>query len=276
MIRLGTAAWGFRETPLPEQLEITRKLGLSQLELGIAGHENDRLQIGTSDGDIVAVKALFAEHGVSLEYASTGNDFTQAGEAACFADLEKIKRVIAIAARLGVHYLRIFAGFSPAEEVIGERLERMVSCLNAAAAHADLLGVTLAVETHGGVTNVPGGITHFHSTSTQPELLDRWLGEVSPRVGILFDPANLGAVGMDEAQILSLYGDLLPRISTLHLKDFKRVSATALQPCACGEGQLDWSGLWEMFRLFPGAGFMEYEITADIEDGLNRTLLHLR
>lgn len=276
MIQIGSAAWGFRETPLIKQLEITRKLGLSLLELGIAGHENDRLQIGASDRDILAVKASFAQHGVSLEYASTGNDFTHASEAACLADLEKVKSVIGIAARLGVRCLRIFAGFSPAEEVIGERWKRMLSCLNAAAAHADLLGVTLAVETHGGVSNVLGGIAHFPSTSTQPELLSRWLGEVSPSMQILFDPANLGAVGMDEAQILKLYGTLLPRICTLHLKDFKRVSDSALEPSACGEGQLDWGRLWETFRLFPGAGFIEYEPVADIEDGLNRSLTHLR
>lgn len=271
-MQFGTAAWGFRETPLERQLEITRKLGLSVLELGIAGHDNDRLQVGASDADLAAVAALFRSHGVSLSCASTGNDFTHADETASLADLEKVKTVTTLAAKLGVRYLRIFAGFSPAEEVTGKRWDRMVSCLNEAVLHADALGVTLAVETHGGVKPVPGGIAHFHSTSTRPELLSRWLGEVSPHVRLLFDPANLGAVGMDEKAILALYQDLKPQISTFHLKDFKRVSATAIQPCACGEGQLDWGKLMPEFRAFEGAGFMEYEMTADIEAGLKRTL----
>ena len=42
-MKIGPAAWGFRETPLEKQLEITKNLGFSYLELGIAGHENDFL-----------------------------------------------------------------------------------------------------------------------------------------------------------------------------------------------------------------------------------------
>lgn len=271
----GNAAWGFRETPLEQQLEITRKLGLSLLETGIAGHENDRLQAGATDADIAGVRSLFENVGVSLACASTGNDFTQPDEAGCLADLEKVMEVLSIGSRLGVRQLRIFAGFSPAEEVVGKRWERMVACLNAAAAEARRRGIALVVETHGGVGNVPGGIAHFHSTSTQPSLLARWLGEVPPDIGILFDPANLGAVGMSETQMLALYNALHPRIAAFHLKDFRRVGVSALQPCACGEGQLDWGVLWPEFRRFPGPGLVEYELTADIEDGLKRTLQFL-
>lgn len=271
-MKFGTAAWGFRETPLVQQLVITRRLGLTLLELGIAGHENDFLQLGASDDKIAEVAALFRAHGVSLSCASTGNDFTQADGEACRADLEKVKAVTSIAAKLGVRYLRIFAGFSPAADVKGVRWSRMVDCLNSATEYADTLGVTLTVETHGGVESVPGGIAHFDSTSTRPELIERWLGEASPHLRLLFDPANLGAVGMDETAILALYQKLKPWISTFHLKDFKRVTPTALQPCACGEGKLDWAKLMPVFAAHPGAGFMEYEMTADIEDGLTRTL----
>jgi sugar phosphate isomerase/epimerase len=271
-MQFGCAAWGFRETPLEQQLEITRQLGLDILELGIAGHENDRLQVDASESAIASVPALYYRKGVSLKGASTGNDFTQEEPVACLADLEKVMRVTTIAARLGAHTLRIFAGFSPAAEVTGARWDRMVLSLNAAVEHASRHGVTLAVETHGGVKAVPGGITHFHSTSTRPELLKRWLNEVSPQVRLLFDPANLGAVGMNEVEILDLYHELQPRIASFHLKDFKRVSATALEPCACGEGQLDWSKLMPEFRAFPGVGFLEYEMTGDIVDGLKRTL----
>ena len=271
-IQLGAAAWGFRETPLEGQLVLIRCLGLPLLELGIAGHENDRLQVGAGDEAIAELQALFALHGVKLTHASTGNDFTQADEAGCRASLENVKAVTGIAAKLGVRYLRIFAGFSPADKVTGVRWSRMVSCLNEAAEEAQRLGVTLAVETHGGVKGVPGGIAHFASVSTRPELLERWLAEVSPSLRVLFDPANLGAVGMNEAEIISLYEKLSSRVCSLHLKDFKRVGPGALQPCACGEGQLDWKVLWPVFRDFEGAGFIEYELPEDIERGLRRSL----
>lgn len=271
-MKFGSAAWGFRETPLEQQLVITQELGLEALELGVAGHENDFLQVDATAEQITRVGELFKRYGVSLRAVSTGNDFTQADESACKADLEKILRVTALAEALGAHTLRIFAGFSPAEDVTGARWKRMVSCLNEAIENAESHGVTLAVETHGGVKSVPGGIAHFHSTSTRPELLTRWLGEVSPKARLLFDPANLGAVGMKEAEILALYHQLQPQIAVFHLKDFKRVSPTALQPCACGEGVLDWKKLMPEFRAFDGLGFLEYEMTGDIVDGLKRTL----
>jgi sugar phosphate isomerase/epimerase len=271
-LQFGAASWGFRETPLERQLEITQALGLDELELGIAGHENDVLQLGATAETLMQVQALFAGHGIPLLHASTGNDFTQADEAACLASLEAVKRVSEIAAKLGARHLRIFAGFSPEEEVQGARWELMVRCLNEAVRYAAPLGLTLAVETHGGVKSVPGGVVHFDSTTTRPELIARLLCEVDKRATILFDPANLGAVGMSEGTILALYRTLRPRISALHLKDFKVVGSNALQPCACGEGKLDWEILMHEFREFSGVGFMEYENTEDIEAGLKRTL----
>jgi sugar phosphate isomerase/epimerase len=224
-MQFGCAAWGFRETPLEQQLEITRQLGLDTLELGIAGHENDRLQIDSSEHDIAQVKSLFTRYGILLNHASTGNDFTQAEATSSLDDVNKVRRVIEIAEKLGIRTLRIFAGFSPAEDVTGARWDRMVSCLNFAADYADKHNITLAVETHGGVKPVRGGVAHFHSTSTRPELLERWLSAVSPSLKLLFDPANLGAVGMNETEILDLYNRLQSRIAIFHLKDFKRVSA---------------------------------------------------
>ena len=40
-IRIGAAAWGFRELTLPQQLDLARSLGLVSLELGIANSPAD-------------------------------------------------------------------------------------------------------------------------------------------------------------------------------------------------------------------------------------------
>ena len=40
-MRFGNAAWGFRETPLEKQFEITRNMGLDILEVGIANAPDD-------------------------------------------------------------------------------------------------------------------------------------------------------------------------------------------------------------------------------------------
>lgn len=270
------AAWGGRETPLEEQLRMVKRLGLSGLELSIAGHKNDRLQTWAEYSDIDAVSQLFAQSGINLETVATGNDFTLPSAKDCSAELEKVQRVIEIAWQLGAKYLRIFAGFSPADEIKGLRWRTMVTCLNEAGHKAKKYGVRLAVETHGGVTAASGGVRHFFSTSSRTDLLLQMLKELSPEIGLVFDPANLGAVGMSTKQIIELYNTVKERITYIHLKDFRRVSADALLPCACGEGILDWALLYEAMAEFTGTGFIEYEIPEDIEAGTCRSMTLLK
>lgn len=112
----GNASWGFHEMDLEEQLKITAKMELPILELGIANAPKD-LPLDASDSELENVKSLYKKYGVKLMCAATGNDFTNGNS----DDVEKVKRVIDICAKLGVKYLRIFAGFSPAAEVVGER-----------------------------------------------------------------------------------------------------------------------------------------------------------
>ena len=107
-MKFGNASWGFRETPLEEQLKITKGLGLEVLELGIANAPKD-LPLDTTDAELDNVKKLYEKYGIELCCASTGNDFSCGNK----DDVAKIKRVTDMSAKLGIKYLRIFAGFSP-------------------------------------------------------------------------------------------------------------------------------------------------------------------
>ena len=73
---LGNAAWGFRETTLEKQLEITSDMGLELLELSIANTEKD-LQLDVTDEEIENVKKLYAKYNVKLVCAASSNDFTE-------------------------------------------------------------------------------------------------------------------------------------------------------------------------------------------------------
>lgn len=273
---LGAAAWGLRETTLEEQLKLIKRIGLNELELSIAGYDKDMLQVGCPSSDIQNVMYLFAKHNVRLIAAATGNDFTQADTAACTEDLKKVESVLEIAGELGITYVRIFAGFSPAKDVTGKRWDTMIYCLKKANDTAKKYNVQLAVETHGGVEEVEGGIRHFLSTSSQQDLLQKMFSELPEDIGMVFDPANLGAVGVSTAQIIELYHKYKQRICYLHLKDFRKVSDTAILPCASGEGQLDWNELTSAFSSFSGYGFVEYELPEDVEDGMLRSLQALQ
>ncbi len=257
----GNAAWGFRETPLEKQLEITKKMGLSVLELGIANAPND-IQIG---GDTKAVVELYNKYGISLFCAATGNDFTTGST----ADVEKIKSVLDMCAEMGIKYLRIFAGFSPADEVVGERWDTMIKCLCEVGEYAKKVGVTPVVETHGGVNGYDDGVEHFHTTSTKPELLKKMLAEIPANIGMNYDPANLYAVGIKNPD--EVYQQIKERVCYVHMKDFVSLESGHIKPAACGESDMDWK------RILKGIGdrdiiaVFEYENTEDIEDGCRRS-----
>jgi sugar phosphate isomerase/epimerase len=274
-MHLGLAAWGFRETPLEKQLEITRRLGLDLLELSIAGHHNDFLQIDASAHKIAEVINLFKSSRVSLSCASTGNDFTQPEKADNFKQLEFVKKVIDIASEVGAEKLRIFAGFSPVAEVVGDRWKVMIDCLTQTADYAVIRGITPAIETHGGVTATEYGVKHFYSTSSHPETLLKMLKELPESVKINFDPANLYAVGIKNPD--EIYIKLKGRIAYAHLKDFVPVNGSdSLRPAACGESDMDWKKLMVAMADFSEPCLIEYENIEDIEDGCQRSLQFLR
>ena len=156
----GNASWGFRETPLEEQLRITKDMGLAVLELGIANAPKD-VPLSVTDEEIAEIKDSYKKYGIELCCAATGNDFSNGDK----NDLPKVRKVIDICEKLGVKYLRIFAGFSPVAEVKGERWDNMIECLKEVAEYAKDKNVYPVVETHGGVTAFDDGVEHFLSTS---------------------------------------------------------------------------------------------------------------
>lgn len=265
---LGNASWGFRETPLEKQLEITASMGLGLLELGIANPPGD-LPLSASDAEIDAVRALYDKYGVALSCAATGNDFTKGNR----DDLDKVKKVVGICEKLGVRYLRIFAGFSPVGEVVGERWDTMISCLKEIKDYAKARGVAAVVETHGGVIGHEDGVEHFMSTSAQPETLLKMLEEV-PGLMLNYDPANLYAVGIERPE--TVYEKIRDRVSCIHLKDFVKLPSGHFKPGACGESDMDWRAILKALKGFDGPALFEYENTGDIEDGCRRSLAFIR
>jgi len=264
---IGNAAWGLRETPLEQQLALTRDMGLTLLELSIAGYDRDFLQLDASPEQLEQVKKWFAEYRVDLRCACTGNDFTGDDSA---EQLGKVKKVVDICSRLGVEYLRIFAGFNSDSVVYGLRFDRMLECLTAAADHARQRGVTLVVETHGGVTANGAALVHFHSVTTR---IDYWPELLRTGVAINYDPANLAAVGATDP--VAFYRQFADQIKYVHLKDFRSVPGGVV-PVGCGEGRLDWPKLLTALRDFRGPALIEYELPGDVADGLKRSLAFLQ
>ncbi len=270
---IGCAAWGLRETPLKEQLELSRSLGLRALEISIANYSRDPLQLDSGAADISAVRKLCADYGIDISCGVTGNDFTQKSADDSHASADKVCRVIDVAAAAGVRKLRIFAGFSSDSEVYGDRFKVMIDCLLVCAAAAEKAGVELAIETHGGVTAFDGVIFHSNTVSTRADMMEKILELMPDSVGLNFDPANLSAAGVNAPELW--FKRFSKRINYLHLKDF-RDTGDGILPVACGEGRLDWDKLADALAGYSGPAFIEYEPTSDVADGMRRSLDFLR
>ena len=266
---LGYASWGFRETPLEKQLQIASRDGLDVVELGIHGHENDYLQLSPSDEQINHVKELFNKYGIKLLCASTGNDFTLDNACEVQTALNNVKDVIVTASKLGIKYLRIFAGFSPVNEVVGERFERLVNCLNEVYAFSKNYGVIPVVETHGGVNGYEDGVEHFASVSTNINTIFKMIERVND-ITFNFDPANISAV--NEKDLVSYYNKIEKYVCYFHLKDFKKVKSGHLLPTYCGNGDIDFSKLLPYIATKNAPALFEYENVEDVEFGLKACL----
>lgn len=261
-MKFGNAAWGFRETPLEKQLEITKKMGLSVLELGIANAPND-IQIGGNTQEVVD---LYKKYGISLICAATGNDFSEGNK----NDVEKIKKVIDMCADMGVKYLRIFAGFSPVGEVTGERWDTMIECLSEIGGYARMRNVIPSIETHGGVNAYDDGVEHFYTTSTKAEVFYKMLSEIPDNIGVVFDPANLYAVGIKNPE--EIYLNIKDRVSYIHMKDFVKLPSGHIKPAACGESDMNWNPIIDSIGDSDIISVFEYENVEDVDKGCQKCL----
>ena len=262
----GNAAWGFRETPIEEQFKITADMGLKELELGIANAPDD-IPLDVSKKELEGVKKLSEKYGVKISCAATGDDFTTGTD-----DIEKLKKVINICEKLGVKYLRIFAGFTALEEV--KNFDVMISALKEVCIYAAEKGIVPVIETHGGVNGTPDGVEHFMSTTTDLETLKKIFSLLPENARICFDPANLYAVGIKNPA--SFYEEIKEKVAYAHFKDFKSLASGHLKPSYCGDSDMDWKAILKAMKGFDGICMFEYENTVDIREGLEKSYAFIK
>ena len=267
-MKFGNAAWGFRETPLEEQFKITRDMGLSVIELGIANAPKD-IPLDVADEQISNIKALAKKYDVNIFAAATGNDFTTGTE-----DISKIKRVIDICEALAISNLRIFTGFTPLNDVTDAAFDIMIASLSEVCTYAKEKGITPVIETHGAVESYEDGVEHIMSTTTDLDTLWEILSRIPDNAKLCFDPANLYAVGVKKPEIF--FTKFENKVSYAHFKDFKQLSSGRLLPSFCGDSDMDWTAILETMRDFKGICLFEYENTEDIDMGLKKSYNFLK
>lgn len=271
-MKLGCGEWGFRALPMEEHFRICRTFGFRTMEFGIGGAFPGRLSEELDETGITAFRRLGEEYGIRTPFACLENDFTLPDAGAHAAMVARTLAGIRLAHRLGATHVRLFAGFTPAVAMTEAIWARLRAAFTRAQALCDDLGLRIAIETHGAITQRDGAAYHAHTVSTDRASLQRLLRELPSAVGFNFDPGNLKAVAPEDR---AFHLDLLDaRINYCHLKDWRR-HGDGWEAMAPGDDDLDYAPLLARMR-FDGIYLLEYEPTDDVVDGIARSLAYLR
>lgn len=271
-MKIGCGEWGFRELPVAEHFRLAAKFGFRTLEFGLGGGQPGRLPEQPTAAEIAAFRALAADSGIATPGCCLENDFTLPDASVHGAMVATTLRQIEAARKCGARQVRLFAGFTRAVDMTTAIWERMLTAFACADALCAELGLTIAIETHGRITLHGEAAVHEHTVTTDPDCLRRLRRELPPRVGFNWDPGNLKAV--NPADRTCALGLLNGRINYCHLKDWRRLGPGWVA-CAVGDDDLDYAPLLRDV-CYNGVFLIEYEPTHDPEDGIRRSLEHLR
>lgn len=272
-LTLGCGEWGFRNRPMAEWFDLAAGFGFKHLEFAIGGGHRGRLPEAPTPADVAAFRKLADRYGVSTRYCCLENDFTRPDAGDHEAQVRKVLAQLSPAADCGAKFVRLFAGFTPADEMTEAIWGRLIQALATSAAAAEKRGMRTAIETHGAITQAPdGSLLHRPTVSTRRDGLARLLREMPAEIGFNFDPGNLKAADPTDRRYAA---DLLAgRINYCHMKDWRR-TGEGWSACAPGDDDLDYAPLLPI-PSFDGVYLIEYEPLEDTVDGLKRSLAYLQ
>lgn len=270
---LGIGEWGFRELPFEEHCRIASKFGFKYLELGMGGEFKGRLQSGMTQAELDTILECIREYGLKTPFMCLENDFTKGGVEEVREEAKRVCRAAKLSKSFGVTHLRLFAGFTPLEEMTGDKWDNMIRAFQMVEAEIRSYGMVISIETHGALFSQGKGRRHVPTVSTNKTALKRMLGELPAGVGINFDPGNLRPVQSDP--VISYLDILNGRINYCHLKDWLDNGDGSWTAAGVGDGDMPWPELLAK-TTFDGIYLIEYEPVHDVEDGIRRSLRYLR
>ena len=132
----------------------------------------------TTDAYLDKLKAYCEKKKLAISGVPVGNTFTLKDDAKRAVEIQKVKDWTARAAKLGAKTVRIFAGNLEKGEQLAAAQKRVVDAMNECCEVAEKLGVFLALENHGGITDTP------------EHLLELVKPVKSPALGVNIDTGN--------------------------------------------------------------------------------------
>jgi len=220
---------------------------LKAVELGIDGVDITTYWLKSTDPDyLISLRHLAFRHGVPFSGAAIGTDMCQSDPAKRAAELEKIEKWVDATARLGASHLRVFGGEVPHGATDEQGIQWVVETMKPACEYAAKQGVTLGIESHGGITSKASNIV-----------------EILRRVDSPYAGCNLDISNFQEDPYTQIEA-CIPYATHTHIRDFY---SDARKP-------LDLDRVWQMFAKGGYQGYMsaEYEAEEDAMTGVPKLM----
>lgn len=224
MSKLGFIHYNWPGFSFGEFLKFAADNGAGWIELQLTDVcENDGFDIERAK----EVRAQVESYGLKVSALAARNDFLQADPEAVAFQVDRMQRVAQLAQVLCDEPILRSEGGAPKDSVPPELWgDALYECFARCTQFADEMGVTLAIDNHGIVTN-------------DGDLLIALLKRVAhPRIGSNLDTMNFRWADNSIEECNRFYSELAPLVKHTHLKDgrgsFKEYRGEAL-----GEGEID-------------------------------------
>ena len=218
MTRVSACSYPLREQDWRTALTVIADAGFDKVDLlGRMPH----LSLDPKEWDPGVAMDFMALRGLGLANLGTyvGRGFAHSDCAGREQELQDTRRAIDLAKYFGARSIRVGAGMDDPRDI-----ERIVPWFQRAAEYAELKGIYMGFETHGG------GI------SGQAKLCADLCQRVGSRYfGVLYDPCNVYHYGEDYRVALSVYQE---HVTHVHLKDGRFVDGR-WEYTTLGEGDID-------------------------------------
>ena len=251
--RISTCTYAVRERDLDYTFGLMADTGFRKVDLwgGAPNYSND-----PAECDVAALKAKAEQYGLVVANLGTypGRKLLEEGEESEWLEMT---RAIDNAAFLGARSIRVSPGHGEDPSII----PALIPFFRKASAYAADKGVFLGMENHQG------------SIAGNPDDVMRLVTAVgSPHFGILYEPGNLMAGGVDYKEAFAVFKGWITHV---HAKD-SHVIDGVYSRTMLGDGSIDYD--WIVSAL-EGSGYdgdyaLEYEIETivPIEEGLPKWL----
>jgi L-ribulose-5-phosphate 3-epimerase len=244
--RLAVSTNTYHPYTLEEALAGIAAAGATSVELTSVPGWSEHVTRDAAEASLDHVRSLLAQHGLTAISLSGHSDLVSD------AGVVQFRTALAMAQALGISYVTTSTGGHDASSAgdLEEQHGRFLERIGPLADEAATMGITICLETHGGLL----------ATGAMAADLIREIGK--PNVGINYDPGNVIYYGdtRPEADIASA----VDHLAHMHVKD-KIGGVGEWNFPAVGTGEIDFVSLFEVAdaAAFTGPCSIEIEFQGD-------------